>query len=253
MSASFTIRPLQRGDIQAVTDWARQEHYAPGRGDVDIYRHTDRQGIWVGWLGSQPIGCIAGVRYSDAYGFPGAVFGAPPVARPRLWVAVVASCHGASGRLASAWKPPPIGSLTTPAGAFSPLLPPFAGKRSTRAHSCQPPPRRAGACWPATPYPSAPCSAAGVVGRCVWLGLPGAGLIWEPACLEHRIGPWPARVTTAVAGDPGGPGEDRLWSCCQRLRARPVTWEELLRCHSASYLELVERELAAWPPRTQHR
>jgi hypothetical protein len=34
MSARFTIRPLQRDDIQAVTDWARQECFAPGRGDV---------------------------------------------------------------------------------------------------------------------------------------------------------------------------------------------------------------------------
>ena len=78
MSARFTIRPLQRGDIQAVTDWARQERFAPGRGDVEIYRHTDRQGIWVGWLGSQRIGCIAGVRYSDAYGFLGLYLVRPP-------------------------------------------------------------------------------------------------------------------------------------------------------------------------------
>jgi len=65
------IRPLERGDIAAITHWARQEGFAPGSGDVAIYRHTDRQGIWVGWLGSERVGCIAGVRYSSAYGFLG--------------------------------------------------------------------------------------------------------------------------------------------------------------------------------------
>jgi ribosomal-protein-alanine N-acetyltransferase len=65
------IRPLQKDDIADVTTWARQEGFAPGSGDVAIYRHTDRQGIWVGWLGSERVGCITGVRYSAAYGFLG--------------------------------------------------------------------------------------------------------------------------------------------------------------------------------------
>ncbi len=65
------IRPLERGDIAAVTAWARQEGFAPGSGDVAIYRHTDRQGIWMGWLGRERVGCITGVRYTAAYGFLG--------------------------------------------------------------------------------------------------------------------------------------------------------------------------------------
>ena len=36
-----------------------------------IYCHTDRKGIWVGWLGQERIGCITGVRYNAAYGFVG--------------------------------------------------------------------------------------------------------------------------------------------------------------------------------------
>lgn len=71
MTSFLRIRPLQRDDIAAVTDWARQEGFAPGRGDLAIYRHTDRQGIWVGWLGGERIGCITGVRYNAAYGFLG--------------------------------------------------------------------------------------------------------------------------------------------------------------------------------------
>ena len=71
MTSFLRIRPLQRDDIPAVTDWARQAGFAPGSGDLAIYRHTDRQGIWVGWLGGERIGCITGVRYNAAYGFLG--------------------------------------------------------------------------------------------------------------------------------------------------------------------------------------
>ncbi len=65
------IRPLARRDITVVTAWARAEGFTPGSGDVEIYRHTDRQGLWLGWLGQEPVGCIAGVRYNAAYGFLG--------------------------------------------------------------------------------------------------------------------------------------------------------------------------------------
>jgi len=71
MPPQFSIRPLEANDISQVTHWARAEGFCPGEGDVAIYRQTDRQGLWVGWLGEDPIGCIAGVRYSQSYGFIG--------------------------------------------------------------------------------------------------------------------------------------------------------------------------------------
>ncbi len=71
MPSPLTIRPLQSADIPTITGWARQEGFAPGVGDVAIYRQTDRQGLWVGWLGDEPVGCIAGVRYNASYGFIG--------------------------------------------------------------------------------------------------------------------------------------------------------------------------------------
>ena len=67
----LSIRPLTPGDIPTVTGWARREGFTPGLGDVAIYRQTDRQGLWVGWLGPEPVGCVAGVRYNAAYGFIG--------------------------------------------------------------------------------------------------------------------------------------------------------------------------------------
>jgi ribosomal-protein-alanine N-acetyltransferase len=71
MPAPLTIRPLTPRDIPTVTAWARREGFTPGAGDVAIYRQTDRQGLWVGWLDGEPVGCIAGVRYNPAYGFIG--------------------------------------------------------------------------------------------------------------------------------------------------------------------------------------
>ncbi|MEB3334418.1 MAG: GNAT family N-acetyltransferase [Cyanobacteriota bacterium] len=67
----MVIRPLTAEDIPIVTAWARREGFSPGVGDVAIYRNTDRQGLWVACLGSEPVGCVAGVRYNAAYGFIG--------------------------------------------------------------------------------------------------------------------------------------------------------------------------------------
>ncbi|MGA1304098.1 MAG: GNAT family N-acetyltransferase [Cyanobium sp.] len=71
MTSPLAIRPLTPEDIPTVTAWARNEGFTPGVGDVAIYRQTDRQGLWVGWLDGEPVGCIAGVRYNASYGFIG--------------------------------------------------------------------------------------------------------------------------------------------------------------------------------------
>lgn len=69
--SDLIIRPAKASDIPAIVDWARSEEFAPGFGDVDIYRNTDKQGVWVGWLDSTPVGCIAGIKYNNIYGFIG--------------------------------------------------------------------------------------------------------------------------------------------------------------------------------------
>lgn len=71
MTSPLVIRGLQASDIPTVTAWARQEGFAPGSGDVAIYRQTDRQGLWMGWLDQEPVGCIAAVRYNPDYAFIG--------------------------------------------------------------------------------------------------------------------------------------------------------------------------------------
>ena len=77
MAPSLEIRALHGGDIPLIVDWARAEGFCPGHGDVEIYRQTDSQGLWVACLHQELIGCIAGVRYSQAYGFIGLFIVAP--------------------------------------------------------------------------------------------------------------------------------------------------------------------------------
>ena len=55
MATELTIRPVQPVDIPLINDWARREGFAPGTGDIGIYRQTDRQGIWTGCLDDDPI------------------------------------------------------------------------------------------------------------------------------------------------------------------------------------------------------
>ena len=71
MEDLLSIKPLCESDIDFVTEISRKEGFAPGVGDLGIYQNTDKQGLWVGWLNDIPIGCIAGVRYNQDYGFLG--------------------------------------------------------------------------------------------------------------------------------------------------------------------------------------
>ncbi len=71
MQSNFSIRSLTPSDISTVTEFARREGFAPGIEDVYTYRNTDKQGLWIGWLGEVRVGCIVGVKYNERYGFLG--------------------------------------------------------------------------------------------------------------------------------------------------------------------------------------
>tara|TARA_B100000965_G_scaffold344414_1_gene314641 strand:- start:3025 stop:3912 length:888 start_codon:yes stop_codon:yes gene_type:complete len=71
MDDFLSIRPMSEDDIDFVTEISRKEGFVPGVGDLGIYQNTDKQGLWVGWLDHKPIGCIAGIRYNQNYGFLG--------------------------------------------------------------------------------------------------------------------------------------------------------------------------------------
>ena len=41
------IRAFTPADLDMVTALAREQDFAPGVGDIEIYANTDRQGIWL--------------------------------------------------------------------------------------------------------------------------------------------------------------------------------------------------------------
>ena len=65
------IKPFTPNDLDVVTGMAREQDFAPGVGDIEIYANTDRQGIWLAWQDDVPVGCIAAVTYSSSYAFIG--------------------------------------------------------------------------------------------------------------------------------------------------------------------------------------
>ena len=71
MDDNFTIRNISNYELQSVTNWAKLEGFAPGIGDISIYKNTDKQGVWVACLNNIPIGSIACVKYNSFYAFIG--------------------------------------------------------------------------------------------------------------------------------------------------------------------------------------
>ena len=71
MKDNFSIRLISTNEITEVTNWASLEGFSPGFDDVSIFRNTDKQGVWVGCLNNNPIGCISCIKYNSSYGFIG--------------------------------------------------------------------------------------------------------------------------------------------------------------------------------------
>ena len=65
------IKPFTPTDLDVVIGMAREQDFAPGVGDIEIYANTDRQGIWLAWQDNLPVGCIAAVTYNPSYAFIG--------------------------------------------------------------------------------------------------------------------------------------------------------------------------------------
>ena len=41
------IKPFTPTHLDVITEMAREQDFAPGVGDIEIYANTDRQGIWL--------------------------------------------------------------------------------------------------------------------------------------------------------------------------------------------------------------
>ncbi|NBR83647.1 MAG: N-acetyltransferase [Flavobacteriia bacterium] len=65
------IKPFTPSDLDVVIGMAREQDFAPGVGDIEIYANTDSQGVWLAWRDGMPVGCIAAVTYNPSYAFIG--------------------------------------------------------------------------------------------------------------------------------------------------------------------------------------
>ena len=67
----YTIRTMQRAELDIAIEWAAREGWNPGLHDAACYHAADPNGFLIGLLGDEPIATISVIRYSDAFGFLG--------------------------------------------------------------------------------------------------------------------------------------------------------------------------------------
>jgi GNAT superfamily N-acetyltransferase len=67
----FHVRTMTRGEVDFAVGLAEQEGWNPGRTDADAFYAADPNGLLIGLLNDEPIGCISSVRCGDGFGFIG--------------------------------------------------------------------------------------------------------------------------------------------------------------------------------------
>ena len=67
----FSIRKMNREDLDVAIDWAAIEGWNPGKHDAECFYQTDPNGFFIGLLDNEPIAMVSAVPYGEAYGFMG--------------------------------------------------------------------------------------------------------------------------------------------------------------------------------------
>ena len=68
---NYTIRTMERKEIDIAIEWAAEEGWNPGLNDADCYYSADPKGFLVGLLGDEPIATISVIKYGESFGFLG--------------------------------------------------------------------------------------------------------------------------------------------------------------------------------------
>ncbi|MBR8836513.1 MAG: GNAT family N-acetyltransferase [Stigonema ocellatum SAG 48.90 = DSM 106950] len=68
---NFTVRPMNRSELDLVIDWAADEGWNPGTYDAEYFYQADPCGFLVGELNNELVGSISAVAYSKHFGFLG--------------------------------------------------------------------------------------------------------------------------------------------------------------------------------------
>lgn len=68
---NYSIRVMNRQDMDLMIEWARLEDWNPGLNDSECFYAADPNGFFIGELDGEPIGCISAVKYNKDFGFIG--------------------------------------------------------------------------------------------------------------------------------------------------------------------------------------
>lgn len=67
----YSIRPMNREELQIAIAWATAEGWNPGLHDAECFYAADPTGFWIGLLGDEPIATLSAVKYGNSFGFVG--------------------------------------------------------------------------------------------------------------------------------------------------------------------------------------
>lgn len=68
---NYTIRTMNRKEVNIAIEWAAKEGWNPGLHDADCYYSADPNGFLIGTLGDEPIATISVIKYGESFGFLG--------------------------------------------------------------------------------------------------------------------------------------------------------------------------------------
>ncbi|GAM60811.1 GCN5-related N-acetyltransferase [Vibrio ishigakensis] len=68
---TYSIRTMNRAEIDTAVEWAANEGWNPGLHDADCYFIADAEAFLVGYLDDEPIAVISVVKYDESFGFLG--------------------------------------------------------------------------------------------------------------------------------------------------------------------------------------
>ncbi len=70
-AGNFSIRRMNRSEIDTALDWAAAEGWNPGHQDADCFYTADPKGFFIGLLDNEPVAMVSAVAYGESYGFMG--------------------------------------------------------------------------------------------------------------------------------------------------------------------------------------
>lgn len=65
------IRPVAKGELDLMVDWAAAEGWNPGHNDAEAFLAADPGGFLMGFVDGEPVACISGINYGEDFSFLG--------------------------------------------------------------------------------------------------------------------------------------------------------------------------------------